>query len=71
MSRMIKVGLIAAGALLGGLMGLVLGSFIGGNLMTDSVIGGLRGYEGLGLLGLAVGIAAGGVGGAVLTRRMK
>ena len=70
MSRAMKWSLVAAGALLGGLLGLVLGALVGGNLLTESVIGGLRGYEGVGRLGLALGIAAGGLGGALLARKL-
>jgi hypothetical protein len=54
--------------LLGAFIGLVLGANIGGNLAPDSELLGLRGYEGAGRLGLLLGIAAGGLGGALLAR---
>jgi hypothetical protein len=63
-----KLGLVAVGALLGGALGLLLGAWIGGNLAPDSVILGLRGYEGAGRLGLVLGLAAGGLGGALVAR---
>jgi hypothetical protein len=57
------------GALLGGVFGLLLGAFIGGNLATDTELFGLRGYEGTGILGLVLGLAAGGLGTVLLMRK--
>jgi hypothetical protein len=65
-----KVALMfCIGAVLGGVFGLLLGAFIGGNLATETELLGLRGYEGTGILGLVLGLAAGGFGAVLLMRR--
>jgi len=56
------------GAVVGGVFGLLLGAFIGGNWATETELFGVRGYEATGILGLVLGLAAGGVGTVLMMR---
>lgn len=60
---------IVIGAILIGLVcavvGLLVGSTIGGNMANDFRFAGNRGYEATGVLGALIGLAIGVVGGAI------
>ena len=49
----------------GGILGLLIGSTMGGNIAVDFQFAGNRGYEAAGLLGALIGLAVGIVGGAI------
>lgn len=58
---------ILVGIIVCGILGLIVGAYIGGNYAQDFTLIGRRGYEAVGLLGLISGSIAGGVLGLVLT----
>jgi tellurite resistance protein TehA-like permease len=63
---------VLAGSLLLGLVGMVVGAYIGGNFAESFVFNGVRGYEATGQLGFWVGIIAGvALGVLVLKKRSK
>ena len=63
---------VLAGSLLLGLVGMVVGAYIGGNFAESFVFNGVRGYEATGQLGFWVGIIAGvALGVLVLNKRSK
>lgn len=60
-----------AGALAGGVALFVVGAFLGGNVTPHFEFAGLRGYEATGVLGLMVGLVAGGALGLKLARKRR
>lgn len=63
---------VIGGSLLLGLVGMVVGAYIGGNFAESFVFNGVRGYEATGQLGFWVGIIAGvALGVLVLNKRSK
>jgi len=63
---------IIVGSLLLGLVGMIVGAYIGGNFAESFVFNGVRGYEATGQLGFWVGIIAGiALGVLVLNKRSK
>ena len=63
---------VIGGSLLLGLVGMVVGAYIGGNFAESFVFNGVRGYEATGQLGFWVGIIAGvALGVLVLKKRSK
>ena len=63
---------VLAGSLLLGLVGMVVGAYIGGNFAESFVFNGVRGYEATGQLGFWMGIIAGvALGVLVLNKRSK
>ena len=63
---------IIVGSLLLGLVGMIVGAYIGGNFAESFVFNGVRGYEATSQLGFWVGIIAGvALGVLVLNKRSK
>ncbi len=63
---------VVAGALLGGVVLLVLGAFLGGNIAPEFELAGLRGYEATGIVGLLAGMVVGGaLGGRLASKRER
>ena len=63
---------VLAGSLLLGLVGMIVGAYIGGNFAEDFVFNGVRGYEATCQLGFWMGIIAGvALGVLVLNKRSK
>ena len=60
----IVIGAILIG-LTSGVVGLLVGATIGGNMADDFRFAGNRGYEATGVLGALIGLAVGIVGGAI------
>ena len=63
---------IIVGSLLLGLVGMIVGAYIGGNFAESFVFNGVRGYEATSQLGFWMGIIAGvALGVLVLNKRSK
>jgi len=68
----IKVIAVIAGGLLLGLVGMIVGAYIGGNFAEGFVFNGVRGYKATSQLGFWVGIVASvALGVLVLNKRSK
>jgi hypothetical protein len=51
---------VASGIIVCGILGFVVGTYVGGNYAQNFAFLGVRGYEAAGLLGLIIGAIAGG-----------
>ena len=58
--RVVGCLLIPGGVVICGILGLIIGAYIGGNYAQDSTFIGARGYEAAGPLGLIIGAIIGG-----------